>query len=86
MTKLTRLSIAQVVLLDELSEPNSNPDGAWYFPHGKVRTLACLERLGFAKRVDWKVHKVGYAITDAGMLRLGKTPRGGERKRRKGAK
>jgi hypothetical protein len=73
--KRVRLSVAQLVLLDELAESNGNPDGAWYFPHGKARTLAILAVHGFAKQIEWNAHKVGYSITDAGLRWLGLTTR-----------
>lgn len=60
------LTPAQWRVLGELSEPNSNTDGEWYFPRKNLRTLQALRVLGLARYVDGTFDRSGYAITQKG--------------------
>lgn len=64
-----KLSPAMWRLLGELAEPNSNHDGAWYFPMKNERTLKKLAELGFARHIESDMRRCGYAITGAGRAR-----------------
>lgn len=61
-----RLTAAQLRILLELAEPNSNEDGTWYFPHKNLRTLRSLTELTLAEHVESDVWKVGYRLTTLG--------------------
>lgn len=65
-----KLTSAQWRLLAELSEPNRNPGGDWYFPQKNLRTLVCLARLGLARATDSDFNRYGYQITAAGKAAL----------------
>ncbi len=64
-----RLTPAQLRILKELSEPNKNSDGSWYFPRKNWRTLQILANAGLAKCTEENgcgVDRRGYTITQEG--------------------
>ncbi len=77
-SKDNRIRPAQWRMLEELSEPNKNPENEWSFPHKALRTGRRLVELGLAKEHDYNTHRCVFSITDAGRTRLAlrKNPHG----------
>lgn len=65
-TKRVKLSWPQCRMLLELSEPNRNKDGTWYFPRKNLSTLRILESHGLAVRTDSTHDRFGYRLTKLG--------------------
>lgn len=74
MTRGKALTAAQLRMLTELTEPNSNAGNIWYFPQKDLRTLRVLTRKGYAKAEEYgnfgTGSRYGYSITPRGREEL----------------